>query len=254
MEFDFSLPVASIDAVPAEFRALYVEKDGKHVINDTMGAVVGAVTGMNKTIKATRAENETLRKGAVDLSALSEFGATPADIKAAFDARVAELTTKGGDKAQAIEAVRKEMAAANAKAVEGATKQSEALRGQLYTHLVRNAATAAISELKGVPELLLPFVEKSVRVVDNEGVFTPTVVNDAGEQRYGATGQPMTIKELVSEMKGNAAVYGRLFDSDKQAGGGGANPGGGRAAPQTGAGVKTSNAKIAAGLTALRPR
>lgn len=255
MEFDFSQPVTDVNAIPAEFRPLYVEKDGKHVLNETFQPVAGAVVGLNRSLKAAREEAATAKKGIVDLSALTEFGATPAEIKTAFDARVAELTAKGGDATKAVEKVRQEMTTANAKALELANGRTTALQTQLYTHLVRGEATKAIAEAKGVPELLLPFVEKSIKVVDNDGAFTPIVVDEKGEQRYsGVTGQPMSIKELVAEMKGNTAVYGRLFDSDKQAGGAGTKPGAARAAQRTtGADVKSSNAKIAAGLSALMP-
>lgn len=255
MEFDFSKPIADVNTIPAEFRPMYVEKDGAHVLSDTFQPVAGAVTGLNKALKAARDEATAAKKGAVDLSSLAEFGATPAEIKVAFDARVAELTTKGGDATKAVERVRAEMALANTAAVEKEKGRSTALQNQLYTHLVRGAATEAIAAAKGVPELLLPFIEKQVKVVDNDGAFTPIVVDDKGEQRFsGVTGLPMSIKELVSEMKGDAARYGRLFDSDNQTGGTGTKPGATKTAASTGKEVKTSAQKIAAGLAGLARR
>lgn len=252
MEFDFSKPVPKLDDVPEQFRSLYVEKDGQHVVNDSFSGVTGAIVGLNKSLKAARGEAETYKKGQVDLTPLSEFGADPAAIRAAFDARVSELTSKGGDAAKAVERVRAEMTTANKTAMDAMTAKNTALQGQLYHHLVSSAATAAIAEAKGVPELLMPFVEKLVKVADNDGQFTVQVLDDKGEIRYsGVTGQPMTIKELVAEMKANSR-YGRLFESEQQNGGGGFRPGAGKGAPPANGGtVKTANQKIAGGLAQM---
>lgn len=247
MEFNFG-EVASLDLVPQEFRPLYVEKEGKHVVNDQFASVSGAILGLNKTLKTVRDESAAAKKGVVDLTPLAEFGADPTAIKTAFDARVAELVAKGGDATKAVEKVRTEMATANKTALDAANARTTALQNQLYGHLVKSEATSAIATAKGVAELLMPFVEQRVKVKDEDGAFTVTVVDDKGETRYsGVTGQPMSIKELITEMKADPK-FGRLFESDQQQGGGGFRPGAGKGTPPASGKVLTANEKIAAGL------
>jgi len=247
MEFNFG-EVDTIEKVPTEFRGLYVEKEGKHVVNDAFAGVAGAVMGLNKTLKTVREEAAAAKKGQVDLSPLAEFGSDPASIKAKFDERVAELVAKGGDAAKAVERVRAEMTAANKTAVDAANARTTALQNQLYGHLVTSEATSAIATAKGVAELLMPFVKERVKVTDDNGAFVVNVVDERGEIRYsGVTGQPMSIKELIAEMKADAK-FGRLFESDQQQGGGGFKPGAGKATTPPAGKVLTANEKIAAGL------
>lgn len=254
MEHDFSKPVAKLDDVPADFRPLYVEKDGAYVVNESFGPVTGAIIGLGKSLKSARTDAENAKKGLVDLSPLSEFGPDVPTIAAAIKTRVEELTTKGGDATKAIERIRGELSTAHTTALQGEQKKSEALRGQLYTHLVTSEATGAISEAKGVVPLLLPFLEKQIRVAEVDGKFVPQVIDGDGAQRYSpTTGQPMTIKELVTSMKADAQ-YARLFDSDSQAGGTGTRPGTTTRAAPTQKGELSSHQKIAAGLKSLMPQ
>lgn len=250
MEFDFSTPVESVDKVPEQFRPLYVTAaDGKFTVDAKYKPVVEAVTGLNTSLKAAR--EDAKKRTPVDLTPLAEFGSDPAAIKAAFDTRVAELTAKGGDAAKAVEKVRAEMTEANRRALDAANAKTQAYQSQLYTMLVENTALSAISEAKGLPDLLMPFIKNQVKVAEEDGKFVVHVVDAAGERRYsGVTGQPLTIKELVTGMRADAK-FGRLFESDQQSGGGGMKPGAGSGAGQGGAGKpeRSANAKIAAGLS-----
>lgn len=251
MEFDFSQPVESIDKVPEQFRPIYGQgTDGKFAIKDEFKGIGAAVIGLNNANKAARLDAETFKKKVVDLSPLAEFGADPATIKATFDQRVLELTTKGGDKAAAVEQVRKEMGTAHANALAAEQQKTNAYKGQLHTILVKNEALTSIAEAKGVAELLMPFIETQVRVAEADGQFTVQVVDAKGEPRYSnVTGQLMTIKELVATMKADAK-YGRLFESDQQGGGGGGGtpPGSTRRQPTPQQGELSPNDKIAKGL------
>lgn len=252
MEFDFSQPVDAIDKVPEQFRSLYVEKEGKHVVNDAMQGVTGAITALHKANKATRDENDRLRKGQVDLTPLAEFGTDVATIAQTVATRMSEMTAKGGDTAKAVEKLRTELGTAHTAALKGEQGKTEALRGQLYKTLVTNEATKAISEAKGVVELILPFLEKQIKVTEQDGQFVPIVVAEDGQQRYSpATGTPMTIKELVADMR-SKEQFGRLFDSEVQTGGTGSQNNQRRTVPaNTGAGQKTSIQKIAGALPSL---
>lgn len=83
----------------------------------------------------------------------------------------------------------------------------------LEQHMVDAEATAAISAAKGVPALLLPHVKQHVKVFEEDGRFVARVVDENGNSRIGdAKGTPMTIKQLVDEMK-FSEVYGRAFEA-----------------------------------------
>lgn len=248
MDFEFT-PVETIDKVPEQFRGIYKQgDDGKYVPDEAHKGVVEAITGLNRSLKAARAEAKA--KSAVDLTPLADFGVTPEEIKANISAKLAEFQdqlAKGGEAKLNLDKVRQELADAHAKDLEKAGARAEALQNQLYGLLVENSATAAVSELKGVPELLLPFIKNQVKVLEQDGEFKVFVVDGQGDQRYsGVTGQPMTIKELVAEMKANEK-YGRLFESETPAGGG-MPPRGGSTSPRPPGKVLTANEKIAAGL------
>jgi hypothetical protein len=247
MEFEFG-EVESIEAVPAQFRGIYKANEaGKYVVDDAHKGVVEAVTGLNKSLKAARLEAKN--KGSVDLSVLSDFGATPDEIKASVTNKIKELSDQlaNGGKVN-VDKIREELAGAHSKDLQKHTARAEALQKQLYTLLVENEATAAIVEAKGVPELLMPFLANKVKVTEEDGKFKVYVVDAEGERRYsGITGQPMTIKELVLEMK-SVEKYGRLFESEHQEGGGGMRPKGGQKPPPNQQKPQTANEKIAAGL------
>lgn len=249
MDFEFQ-EVESLDVVPEQFRGLYAEADGKFRLNETYKGVAEAVNGLNRSLKASRAEAKALKGSKVDLSALADFGDSPEAIAQAVQDRIKELESQlaNGDKAKLnLDKVKEDLAKAHSKDLEKVTKRSEALQTQLYGLLVENAATTAIAELKGIPELLMPFVKTQVNVVEEEGEFRVFVVDVQGDRRYsGVTGQPMSIKELVSEMKANEK-FGRLFESEAPQGGG-TPPGGARRPSQQPAGERSSVDKIAAGL------
>lgn len=248
MDFDFS-PVESLDKVPAQFKPLYVDKpgeDGKFAVNPAFTSVAEAVNGFNKSNKTLREQIKGFKP--TDLSALAEFGETPEAIAEAIKTRLTEAAgTKGVEVTKQVEAAKAALVDAHKKELEKREQRANALQTQLFTLLVDNAATTAIADLKGVPELLLPFIRTQVKVVEENGHFKPQVIDAAGEVRYGATGSPMTIRELVEQMK-SEAKYGRLFESETPAGGG-KPPGSGRTpAPKPGQRELSSNEKIAAGL------
>lgn len=257
MDFDFT-PVDSLDKVPEKFRVLYGQQagdDGKFAVADSYKPIAESINGFNTSNKTLR---QQMKDKSVDLSALAEYGDTPADIATKVkEAIEAAGASKNQDVQKQIEGVKNGLTEAHKKELEKRDTRNTALQNQLYGLMVENAATAAVAELKGIPELLMPFIKSQVKVVEEDGAFKVTVIDGQGEVRYGSTGSPMTIKELVTEMKA-AEKYGRLFESEQQPdrGGGGFRPGGGK---QPNAGrqpqvEKSANDKIAAGLARLGGR
>jgi len=249
--FDFSknAKVASLDAVPEQFRLFYKQTDDGFALDletPVVKTAVEVISGMSKALGAARTEAAEAKRGRVDLAPLSEFGATPEEIAAAVRDR---LTAAAGAPKADIEKVKADLAKAHASETEKYSARTKALESQLYQLLVENAARAAIAEHKGDADLLMPFVRERVVVREDGGKFSVVVVDEGKNIRYsGVTGQEMNIKDLVGEMKSQPR-YGRLFDSGAPAGGGTppAAPGG-RPAPQGGPDNRTSTQKIADGL------
>jgi hypothetical protein len=107
------------------------------------------------------------------------------------------------------------------------------LMQQLEQNLVTSAATKAIAENEGAVDLLLPHVlqQTRMRMTDN-GSFIAEVVDREGSPRIGdSQGNPMTIPQLVEEMKSSDA-FARAFNSSGATGSGATN----NAAPKGGTG------------------
>ena len=247
MDFEFQ-QVDKIDLVPEQFRGIYEEKDGKFSVGESFQGVTTAVIGLNKSLKAARAEAKG--KTAIDLSVLSDYGATPEEIKESVAGKITELQNeiaKGGSAKLNLDKVRQEMTAAHAQEMHKKEIRNDALQNQVYELLVVNNATAAIVEAKGDPDLLMPFIKSEVKIVEEDGKFNAYVVDAQGDRRYsGVTGQPMSMKDLVLEKKGNEK-YGRLFESESPAGGG-MQPGSGMRSNKNGSGELSATQKISAGL------
>lgn len=227
MEFDFSqnTEVDSLDKVPQDFRGLYVSVEGKEGVfkldsdNEGVKSAVAAVQRLNTSLKAARADAKAKGDKAVDLSPLGEYGTTPQEIADAFTGKLTELQDQLNKKGDInVEKIKEDIAKAHSKDLEGKDKRIDALTTQLYGLMVENEATAAIAEEKGVPDLLLPFVKQNIKVIEEDGKFKVLVLDASGDRRYsGVTGEPMTIRELVAEMKANEK-YGRLFESEAPSG------------------------------------
>jgi hypothetical protein len=247
MDFEFQ-PVESIEKVPEQFRGLYQEDEGQFKVGENFKGVTEAVVGLNRSLKAARAEAKG--KTQIDISPLSDYGQTPDEIKKSITEKITELQdqlAKGGDAKLNLEKIRKEMVEAHSKDLQKQQVRTDALQNQLYGLLVENNATNAVVDAKGVPELLMPFIKGQVKVIEEDGTFNVYVVDLQGDRRYsGITGQPMTIKELVMEMKANEK-YGRLFESEAPTGGG-MQPGSGKRTSTVQNEELSSTQKISRGL------
>jgi len=225
MEFSFSdnISVDNIEKVPQDFRPLYVKKDDKYVLDQEdpkVKASVSAVTGLNQALKAARAEAKA--KQPVDLSPLSSYGTDPAGIKAKIDEELNTLKEQLKSTTPNVEKIRESFARENAANVAKSEARADNLKKQLHRQMVVATATQAIAEAKGDADLLMPFVNSAIKTVEDAvtGEVKVQVVDAGGDVRYsGVTGQPLSIKELVAEMK-MTDKYGKLFASETPRGGG----------------------------------
>jgi hypothetical protein len=90
------------------------------------------------------------------------------------------------------------------------------LKKRLETELIDKTAVSAIAAAKGSPDLLLPHVQRHVKVDDD---FNVVVVNAKGEPRVNGKGEPLSIADLIEEMKTNE-TFGRAFEGSGHSGSG----------------------------------
>lgn len=240
--FDFAdnRVVKTIDKIPEEFRPLYEEtageEEGEKVFTlkgtDDTKAAVAALTGANKALKAARAEAKALKSKTVDITPLRDLGVegeSIEEISAGLKARFDELQdqVKGGKEAKVnIEKMKADIAKGHATEMEAKNKRTSALESQLYNVLVRNEALSALGDSGALDaDLVMPFVEKKLKTVEEDGQFKVVVIDEVGDRKYsGTTGEEMTIKELVKDMKADPK-YAPLFKSEQKKGSG-TTPGG----------------------------
>lgn len=219
MHGGLAFTVDSLDGVPEAQRALYKESNGKFVL-DVEG--YEDPVGLKSALQKERERANSLDKQA---KAWAAMGKTPEEIQELLEAQrraEEEKALKGGEfeklKQQIIEQHKAELAKKD--------ERLGAMTKTLERHLVDAAATAAIAAAKGVPGLLLPHVRSSVKVVEDNGEFKVQVVDASGSPRVNGQGNPLSIADLVGEMR-QSDVYGRAFEPNGTSGGGAGQGGNG---------------------------
>ncbi|MBP8310812.1 MAG: hypothetical protein KAY46_26280 [Burkholderiaceae bacterium] len=215
------LTVDTLDDVPENLRSLYAEADGKFRL---------AVDGIEDTAglkSALQKEREAARTAEKQAKAWMALGKTPEEIAALVDAQRKadeEKAVKGGEfdklKAQMVEQSEREKTD-----LRNIIKSKDAA---IERYLIDAQATAAISEMKGIPVLLLPHVKAAVKVVEDNGDFVTRVVDAQGNPRVNSKGEFLSIRDLVDEMRQNE-VFGRAFEPTGATGSGAGGSGGGSA-------------------------
>jgi hypothetical protein len=261
MEFDFSTNAAldTLDSVPEQFRGVYVQNEGKYVVNDTLKGVVEAVTGLNKALKTERTQHGELKK-AKDVSsavkeALGEHGIESLDqAKAKIGELVATVAEKGKVDPAKIRAEIEQTFAGERTKLQG---EIESMQGTLSRYLVDAEANAQLNAAKGNSKLLLPVIKAATKVVKDGDEYVVRVLDADGSYRGDGKGGFMTVADLVGELK-NSADYKVAFASDAPTGGGGnKNPPASRQAHQQrqtkeGGGNDNPTSLIQRGLAARR--
>lgn len=247
--------------VPADFQPLYAE-DGDVMKLDSSepwkAAAISALTGSSVALAKARTEiTELNKKKDVDLSPLSEYGDSVDTIASGISSAIEEATkaARKGDKSDVerqVAKIKEDLAKGHATELKAKDEVIGGLTGQLKTLLVDNAATKALAEAGAIDaDLVLPHIHNHVKAeMGDDGKFSVTVVDAAGDPRYSSTtAAPMQIGELVGEMKAQDK-YAPLFRSEKKSGSG-TNQQRHTMQRQTQDGDKSSHDKIVAGLEDL---
>lgn len=246
--------VETIDVVPEAARGFYKESEGKFVLDveSVDGFALEDVSGL----KSTLGKEMTLRKK-LEKDVLKFRDIDPDKAREAIS-KLEELgnvdPSKDADKivSERLEAAKRQLLAKHGEELQTRDGRIGALTKTVEGLLIDQAATVALAEAKGSVELLLPHVQRHTRVrEDANGKFVVEVVDKDGNARIGnAKGDPMTISDLVQEMRKSDA-FGRAFDGSGASGSGTqptnpgnpANPAGG--VPKTWAECTTPEQKAA---------
>jgi ribosomal protein L17 len=146
-------------------------------------------------------------------------GIDPEKARAAL-AKLEELERKKAEGEGDWKSLEKQLLERHNQEIEGREGRIKSLQSSLEKYLVDAEAARVISEQRGSVKGLLPHVKPHIRVVEVDGEFVAQVVDGKGNQRIGdAQGRPMTIAQLVEEMKADTDLA-RLFEGSGSSGGG----------------------------------
>lgn len=206
------MTVDSLEAIDETLHDFY-EQDGDKFKLKVEG--IEPVDGLKSALEKERKAARELEKKVKRWESLGKSDEEIADLlKKAEDAELSEAERKGEwDK------LRAQMNEKHQAELKSRDDKLKAMQSTLERHLIDATATAAIAAEKGVPDLLLPHVQRHVRVVDEDGEFVVRVVDAKGDPRVDAKGEPLTIADLVKEMKASE-IFGRAFEASGNTGSG----------------------------------
>jgi len=253
MEFDFNTnqQVESLDKVPEQFRGAYVEntesEDGGYVINPTVKPLTDAVAGLNNALTKARKEAKG-RKSVTPAEVLEPLGFDSVESVQETLNNLKEQVEKAGEGKINLDKMKADMQKGFDKQLAQKDEQLQGMSQSLQRYLVEKEAVNAITQAKGVSDLLLPTVRSQAKVIQEGDDFVVRVVDSDGEARGDGKGGFMSVADLVTELK-SSPTFGRAFESEAPRGGG-TPPGGQRPAVPNGGQQRelSSTEKIAAGL------
>ncbi len=220
-ELQAKLP--TLDGIDETVATFYSEQDdGSFLLNvvGSSGFELENTTALKSALGKERSNAQTAAK------ALKAFeGLDPKEARAAME-KLAEYADFDPDKKveEAIKARETQMLKKHETQVSSLNDEKTILMQQLESNLVTSAATKAIAASEGSVDLLLPHVlqQTRMRMTDN-GSFIAEVVDREGSPRIGdSQGNPMTIPQLVEEMKSSDS-FARAFNSSGATGSGATN-------------------------------
>ena len=222
-EFDFQpeIEATNVDRIPAEYKPFYVEKDGAFRMDDRLAKKLD--TGnLKKAIESERRQREAMEK---QINQWKSTGKTPEEITSLIEASKksdeerAQKEEQDAARAGQWESLRKQMNDKHQNDLKAKDEVINKRTSMFHQWMVNALAGQAISAAKGEPELLLPIVSKNVKVAEENEQFHVRVVDDEGNVRVNGKGEPLTISDLVSEMRGSEKL-GRAFEASDRRGSG----------------------------------
>ncbi len=239
MDWDFIAngAVDVIDIVPEAFRGYYEEDkaNGKFVVKADIKPLAEAFTGANKKLstfgKQKKDDNakDAARRVVIEgiAAKLAEAGIEvgedvtklPDVISEKFNELLGQV--KGGKEAKVnLEAIKADFNKRLQTELAKKDNDITAMRGSLEKYMVNASAATALAEAGTVEkgaELLMPIIQRSVKVVQEDGEYVVKVVDSDNNVRLNNRGEPMGIKDLIGELKLSHPI---VFKSATPSGGG----------------------------------
>lgn len=214
--------VEKLDDAPEAVRSFYQERDGKFVlaVEEADGFSLENVGGLKSALGKERQSRESLEREIVKFKDIDPDRAREALAK--WEEFQSIDPAKEADKIAhtKFEAAKAQLLKSHEEAIKPLSERNQRLSGAVDALTRKQQATAAIAEARGAVELLLPHVLGHTKVKETDaGEFVVEVVDAAGQTRFGTDGNPMTVKALVEEMRGNE-TFARAFDGDGHTGSG----------------------------------
>jgi len=215
--------ISTTDGLDEGVASFYSEQeDGSFLLNVTgaNGYELENTTALKSALGKERANAQAASK------ALKQFeGLDATQAREALE-KISEYADFDPDKkvAEAIKVREAQLIKQHEASLLSMTDENKSLIGQLEQNLITSSATKAIADLEGSVDLLLPHVMNQTRMRRAEnGSFIAEVVDSSGNPRIGdAQGSPMSISQLVEEMKTSDA-FARAFKGSGSTGSGATN-------------------------------
>jgi hypothetical protein len=241
MEFDFPLKVDRIDDVPEAFRGMYMTEEGKDgaSMNEVLAKRISDLGGLTTSLQAERKAKTQLEKAvrrwetlgatpdevAAKIKSWEEFGETPDAIRHTISEKD-RLIHEKGDIGKQIEQMRgahsnelNKVKDSHKKELETAQGEARKFRKAMEQEKIDSALLTEITRQRGIAKLILPIAQHHIRVVEDNGKFEPRVIDRDGDVRVNGKGEPMSVADLISEMKNDAEIA-YAFDAEGRAGSG----------------------------------
>jgi len=197
--------------------------EGKFVlaVEGTDGWALEDVSGLKSALgrersRADKAEGKIKKFGDLDPEAAREAMTKLAEFESIDPKKEADKLAQAK-----IEAAQKQLIERHNAELGTVKTKADGYLAQVRALLIDNVATAALAEQKGSVDLLLPHVQKHTRLKEtDDGKFIVEVVDKDGNPRIGdSKGTPMSVNQLVAEMRQSEA-YGRAFEGTAASGSG----------------------------------
>lgn len=215
------LTVDSIDALDDSVKPLYVQKDGKFVLD------VDGIEDTSGLKSALQTERKTAKELEKQTKAWKALGKTPEEIQELIEAAEAKAQTEAERKGE-WDKLRAQMNEKHQTELKTKDETIGQMRKRLEAELVDAKAVAAIAAADGNAKLLLPHVQRNVKVDEN---FNVIVVDAKGDPRVNGKGEPLSINDLIIEMR-STDDFGQAFKGSGQSGSGTRPANGGGGTPQ----------------------
>jgi len=193
--------VETLEGLPEDVAKEYKKRDdGKFVLDVT--SVDGLeLAEVSKLQSALSKERENNRKAKEQLKAFE--GIDPEKSREALR-KVEEMANWEPEQKvkEQIEAVKSQMMDAHAKEKAKLEEKLKKLVSSLEEAMIVSVASQELAKQKGSVRLLMPHIRQQTRLREADGSFIVEVMGEDGNPRLvGSDGHPMSIAELVAEMK-----------------------------------------------------